>query len=250
MNVVFNHRRIRSKEYLRSIFDSVGGGGVPAPTRLSLLQRFPSSLHLANASVEMLAGVEGVTPDMAAALHSHFAHRGGNVTGRPQMYSVGKFKVVPSRQENEHYGSAGLGTWHEALANNAKYQYTPEAQADWGAGAESSEHLLKAVRFQRAGGMRAYRAAQRGACRSVKRLFLDLMIAPFCEGSAPLNSSRACVTVQTVCTNGGRKTIILSLFHTPYALGLARCRPMSQPFQCFGISECFKPRVCSSSQKS
>ena len=25
MNVVFNHRRIRSKEYLRSIFDSVGG---------------------------------------------------------------------------------------------------------------------------------------------------------------------------------------------------------------------------------
>ena len=178
MNVVFNHRRIRSKEYLRSIFDSVGGGGVPAPTRLSLLQRFPSSLHLANASVEMLAGVEGVTPDMAAALHSHFAHRGGNVTGRPQMYSVGKFKVVPSRQENEHYGSAGLGTWHEALANNAKYQYTPEAQADWGAGAESSEHLLKAVRFQRAGGMRAYRAAQRGACRSVKRLFLDLMIAP------------------------------------------------------------------------
>ena len=178
MNVVFNHRRIRSKEYLRSIFDSVGGGGVPAPTRLSLLQRFPSSLHLANASVEMLAGVEGVTPDMAAALHSHFAHCGGNVTGRPQMYSVGKFKVVPSRQENEHYGSEGLGTWHEALANNAKYQYTPEAQADWGAGAESSEHLLKAVRFQRAGGMRAYRAAQRGACRSVKRLFLDLMIAP------------------------------------------------------------------------
>ena len=174
MNVVFNHRRIRSKEYLRSIFDCVGGGGVPAPTRLSLLQRFPSSLHLANASVEMLAGVEGVTPDMAAALHSHFAHRGGNVTGRPQMYSVGKFKVVPSRQENERYGSAGLGKWHEALANNAKYQYTPEAQADWGAGAESSEHLLKAVRFQRAGGMRA----QRGACRSVKRLFLDLMIAP------------------------------------------------------------------------
>ena len=178
MNVVFNHRRIRSMEYLRSVFDSVGGGCVPAPTRLSLLQRFPSSLHLANASVEMLAGVEGVTPDMAAALHSHFAHCGGNVTGRPQMYSVGTFKVAPSKQENEHYGRAGLGTWNEALANNAKYQYTPEAQAEWGAGAESSEHLLKAVRFQRASGTRA----QRGACRSVRRLLMDLMIAPFCEG--------------------------------------------------------------------
>jgi len=107
---VFNHRRTRSLDYLRSIFDQVPGG-VPLPARLALIKAFPSASHLRNATQQAFSRVPGVSPDIAAALSRHFSGDDMSVISHPNDGSSASQATTNMALNKE------VATSHDANAN-------------------------------------------------------------------------------------------------------------------------------------
>ncbi len=64
------HRKLRNKAAMGSTLDEIPGIGPDRKKRL--LQQLGSVKRIRNAGIEELASVQGIGPELAAAIHQHF----------------------------------------------------------------------------------------------------------------------------------------------------------------------------------
>ncbi len=64
------HKKLRSKEFEKSVLDEIPGVG--NKRKIKLLKHFNDIKNIENASVDDIAGVKGISRNLAQKIHDHF----------------------------------------------------------------------------------------------------------------------------------------------------------------------------------